>query len=70
MMLVVSWLYFRSGGFPLREELRSGVEPVALRTIVGAMWRLRSAVVGGWRRPVLAVIGLALTLAVPPLVPW
>jgi chromate transporter len=65
MMLALSWAYFRGSEFALRDDILAGVQPVALAAIVATLWRLRSAVLGGWVKPVLAVAGLGLTLAVP-----
>jgi chromate transporter len=69
MMLALSWTYFSIGEFRLREDLLSGIQPVALAVVLGALWRLRSGVVGGWSKPVLAAAGLALTLAFPRALP-
>lgn len=65
MLLALSWAYFRFGAFSLREDLLAGLQAVALAVILGTLWRLRSAVWGGWRKPLLALAGLALTLAFP-----
>lgn len=65
MLLVLSWAYFRFGAFSLREDLLAGLQAVALAVILGTLWRLRSAVWGGWRKPLLALTGLVLTLAFP-----
>jgi chromate transporter len=69
MLLVLSWAYFRSGGFEVREDLLAGIQAVALAALVATLWRLRSGFLGGWRKPVLALIGLGLTLAFPALTP-
>jgi chromate transporter len=69
MMLALSWAYFSIGEFRLREDLLAGTQPVALAVVLGTLWRLRSGVVGGWRKPVLAAAGLALTLAFPRALP-
>jgi chromate transporter len=68
-MLALSWAYFSIGQFRLREDLLAGIQPVALAVVLGTLWRLRSGVVGGWRKPVLAAAGLALTLAFPRALP-
>jgi chromate transporter len=65
MMLALSWAYFRGSEFALRDDILAGVQPVALAAIVATLWRLRSAVLGGWVKPVLAVASLGLTLAFP-----
>jgi chromate transporter len=67
MVLGLSWAYFGAGGFRLREDLLAGVQAVALAAVLGAGWRLRAGILGGWRKPVLAVAGLGLTLAFPEL---
>jgi chromate transporter len=69
MLLGLSWTYFETGGFALREDLLAGVQAAGLAAVLAATWRLRAGVIGGWRRPVLALAGLGLTLAVPPLSP-
>jgi chromate transporter len=65
MMLALSWAYVELGGFEVREDLLAGVQAVALAAVLVAAWRLRRGALGGWRKPVLAVAGLALTLAFP-----
>jgi chromate transporter len=69
MMLALSWAYFSLGDFGVREELLAGIQPVALAVILGTLWRLRSGVLGGWRKPILALAGLGLTLAFPRALP-
>jgi chromate transporter len=69
MLLGLSWAYFETGGFALREDLLSGVQAVGLAAVLAATWRLRAGVIGGWRKPVLALAGLGLTVAFPPLSP-
>jgi chromate transporter len=69
MMLALSWVYFSVGEFRLREDLLAGIQPVALAVVLGTLWRLRSGVLGGWRKPVLAAAGLGLTLAFPRALP-
>jgi chromate transporter len=69
MVLGLSWLYFESGPFRLREDVLGGIQPVALAAVLGASWRLRSAVVGGWRKPLLGAAALVLTIAFPLLSP-
>jgi chromate transporter len=65
MLLGISWVYFRVGAFEVRENVLAGLQAVALAAIVVTLWRLRSAVVGGWQKPVLALAGLGLTLWFP-----
>jgi chromate transporter len=69
MVLALSWLYFESGPFRLRDDVLAGIQPVALAAVLGASWRLRSGVIGGWRKPVLGAAGLGLTVALPLLTP-
>ena len=69
MMLGLSWAYFRGIDFALREEVLAGVQAVALAAIAATLWRLRSAVLGGWTKPLLGVAGLGMTLAFPELSP-
>jgi chromate transporter len=69
MMLALSWAYFSVGEFRLREDLLAGIQPVALAVVLGTLWRLRSGVLGGWRKPLLAAAGLGLTLAFPRALP-
>jgi chromate transporter len=69
MVLALSWAYVEGGGFAVRPDLLAGVQAVALAAILAAGWRLRAAVIGGWRKPVLGALGFALTLAFPPLSP-
>lgn len=69
MVLGLSWAYVAAGGFAVRADLLAGVQAVALAAILVAGWRLRSAVLGGWRKPVLGLLGLGLTLAFPLLSP-
>jgi chromate transporter len=69
MILGLSWAYFETGGFELREDLLAGVQAVALAAVVATLWRLRAGVVGGWRKPVLGLAGLAFTLGFPALSP-
>jgi chromate transporter len=69
MVLALSWAYFEAGGFRLREELLAGIQPVALAAILVTAWRLRSAVVGGWRKPVVGALAFGLTLWIPPAAP-
>jgi len=69
MMLALSWAYFSAGEFRLREDLLAGIQPVALAVVLGTLWRLRSGVLGGWRKPLLAAAGLGLTLAFPRALP-
>jgi chromate transporter len=69
MLLVLSWAYFRSGGFEVRDDLLAGIQAVALAAVVATLWRLRSGFIGGWRKPALALIGLGLVLAFPALTP-
>jgi chromate transporter len=69
MVLGLSWLYFEAGGFRIRDDVLAGIQPVALAAILGAAWRLRGGMVGGWRRPLLGVAGLVLTLLIPGLSP-
>jgi chromate transporter len=69
MLLGLSWAYFETGGFTLREDLLAGVQAAGLAAVLAATWRLRAGVMGGWRNPMLAVAGLGLTLAIPPLSP-
>lgn len=69
MVLGLSWLYFRAGPFHLRDDVLAGVQAAALAAILAAVWRLRAGVMGGWRKPVLAVAALGLTLGFPALSP-
>jgi chromate transporter len=69
VMLALSWAYFSVGEFRFREDLLAGIQPVALSVVLGTLWRLRSGVLGGWRKPVLAAAGLGLTLAFPRALP-
>ena len=69
MVLALSWAYFESGDFRLREDLLAGIQAVALAAVLGAAWRLRAGVLGGWRKPVLGLAGLGLSLAYPALSP-
>jgi chromate transporter len=67
MVLGLSWAYFEIEGFRVREHLLAGIQAVALAAVLGAAWRLRAGVLGGWRRPLLGLAGLGLTLAFPGL---
>lgn len=69
MMLGLSWAYFSFGEFGVRDDLLAGIQPVALAVVLATLWRLRAGVIGGWRKPILAVAGLALTLAFPRALP-
>jgi chromate transporter len=69
MVLALSWAYVQLGGFEIRDDLLAGVQAVALAAVLVAAWRLRAGVIGGWRKPVLALAGLGLTLAYPELSP-
>ncbi|MGH2696439.1 MAG: chromate efflux transporter [Actinomycetota bacterium] len=69
MVLALSWAYLELGGFEVRDDLLAGVQAVALAAVLVAAWRLRAGMVGGWRKPVLALAGLGLTLAYPELSP-
>jgi chromate transporter len=69
MVLGLSWAYFEGGELPFREDLLAGIQAVALAAVLGATWRLRAGVLGGWRKPVLGLAGLGLTLAFPVLSP-
>jgi chromate transporter len=69
MVLGLSWAYFDTGGFALRDDLLAGVQAAGLAAVLAATWRLRAGVIGGWRRPVLALAGLGFTLAFPLLSP-
>jgi chromate transporter len=69
MVLGLSWAYLELGGVEIRDDLLAGVQAVALAAVLVAAWRLRAGVIGGWRRPVLALAGLGLTLAYPELSP-
>lgn len=69
MVLALSWVYFEAGRFRLREAVLGGIQPVALAAVLGASWRLRSAAVGGWGKPILALAALGLTVAFPLLSP-
>jgi chromate transporter len=69
MMLALSWAYFSVGPFAVRQDLLAGLQPVALAVVLGTLWRLRSGVLGGWRKPLVAAAGLALTLAFPRALP-
>lgn len=69
MVLALSWAYVELGGFEIRDDLLAGVQAVALAAVLVAAWRLRAGAIGGWRKPVLALAGLGLTLAYPELSP-
>jgi len=69
MVVGLAWAYVEAGGFRLREELLAGVQAVALSAILAAAWRLRAGALGGWRKPVMAVMGFGFTLAFPALSP-
>jgi chromate transporter len=69
MMLGLSWAYFSLGEFAVREDLLAGIQPVALAVVLGTLWRLRAGVIGGWRKPILAVASLALTVVFPRALP-
>jgi chromate transporter len=69
MMLALSWAYFSLGDFGVREELLAGIQPVALAVVLGTLWRLRAGLIGGWRKPLLGLAGLGLTLAFPRALP-
>jgi chromate transporter len=69
MVLTISWAYFETGGFRLRDDLLAGVQAVALAAVLGAGWRLRAGVLGGWQKPVLGLAGLGLSMAFPALSP-
>jgi chromate transporter len=69
MMLALSWAYFSFGDFGVRDELLAGIQPVALAVVLGTLWRLRAGLIGGWRKPVLGIAGLGLTLVFPRALP-
>ncbi|MGH2573619.1 MAG: chromate efflux transporter [Actinomycetota bacterium] len=69
MMLALSWAYFSLGDFAVRQELLAGIQPVALAVVLATLWRLRSGVIGGWRKPILALAGVGLTLVFPRALP-
>jgi lycopene cyclase domain-containing protein len=69
MVLAISWAYFETGDFRLREDLLAGIQAVALAAVLGAAWRLRAGVLGGWRKPILGLAGLGLSVAFPALSP-
>jgi chromate transporter len=69
MVLALSWAYVELGGFVIRDDLLAGVQAVALAAVLVASWRLRAGAIGGWRKPVLFLAGLGLTLAFPALSP-
>jgi chromate transporter len=69
MVLALSWAYVELGGFVIRDDLLAGVQAVALAAVLVASWRLRAGAIGGWRKPVLFLAGLGLTLTFPALSP-
>lgn len=69
VMLALSWAYFSFGDFAVRDELLAGIQPVALAVVLATLWRLRSGFLGGWRKPILGLAGLGLTLAFPRALP-
>lgn len=69
MVLALSGAYLELGGFEIRDDFLAGVQAVALAAVLVAVWRLRGGAIGGWRKPVLALAGLVLTLAYPELSP-
>lgn len=69
MMLGLSWAYFAFGEFRLRDDLLAGIQPVALAVIGATLWRLRAGVLGGWRKPALALAAIGLTLVFPRALP-
>ena len=69
MMLALSWAYVELGGFAVRDDLLAGVQAVALAAVLVAAWRLRAGAIGGWRKPILALVGLGLTVVIPEWLP-
>lgn len=69
VVTALAWAYFGFGAFRFRGDLLAGVQAVGLAAIVATLWRLRGAVIGGWRKPVLAAASLAAALAFPPATP-
>ncbi len=57
---VIAWVYVRYGALPQVEALLSGIRPVVIAIIIGAIWRLGRQAVKGWQ---FVVIGAAVAAA-------
>ena len=60
---VAAWAYVRFGSLPAIEPLLYGIKPAVLAVILGALWRLGTKAVTGWRLAVLAAAVAAAVLA-------
>lgn len=68
LMIVLSFVYFRAGGYSVRSDLFAGLQPVVIAVIAFTLWRLRAAV----RTRLLAAVGISvavLTVVLPALEP-
>ncbi len=57
----LAWLYVTYGALPEVEPFLYGIKPAVIAVIAGALWRLGTRAVTGWR---LAVVGAAVVVAV------
>jgi len=60
---VFGWLYVEYGTLPEVEPFLYGIKPAVIAVILGAVWRLGSSAVKGWRLAVLGVASAVVVLA-------
>jgi chromate transporter len=64
VMTALAAAYFAAGGFEVRDDLFSGLQPVVIAVIAVTLWRLRVAV-AGWLPLALGLAAAAFTIVLP-----